>query len=94
MPTTVVLLRHGVTASTLGQLFCGRGGSDPGLTDAGQEQATRAAEWLARRGDIDHVVASPLRRAWETATVAAERLSLDVEADDDLAELAFGDWDG
>lgn len=48
-PTTVVLLRHGVTANTLARLFCGSGGADPGLTDEGRQQAARAARWLARR---------------------------------------------
>ena len=105
-PTTIVLLRHGVTASTEARLFSGRGGSDPGLTDHGRAQAARAAAWLARRagegqavgldgvGPVDLVVSSPLRRCRETAQVAAERLGLPVAVDDDLAEAAFGDWDG
>ncbi len=36
-PTVMVLLRHGVTASTVRRLFCGSGGSDPGLVDEGRE---------------------------------------------------------
>ena len=39
-------------------------------------------------------MSSPLRRTRETADLAADRLGLDVELDDDLAELAFGEWDG
>ena len=93
-PTTLVLLRHGITASTVDRLFCGSRGSDPGLTPEGREQAERAAELVARRYDVTHVVSSPLRRTRETADVAAGRLGLDVELDDDLAELAFGEWDG
>jgi probable phosphoglycerate mutase len=93
-PTTLVLLRHGVTASTEARLFCGAGGADPGLTESGRAQAQRAADWLARRLDVAHVVTSPLRRARETAAVAADRLGLGVEVDAGLAELAFGDWDG
>ncbi len=93
-PTTVLLLRHGVTASTEARLFCGSGGTDPGLTSAGKDQAERAAAWLERRGDVDRVVASPLRRAQETAAVAAGRLGLEVETDPGFAELRFGEWDG
>jgi ribonuclease H / adenosylcobalamin/alpha-ribazole phosphatase len=93
-PTTLVLLRHGVTASTEARLFCGSGGTDPGLTAAGRAQAERAGEWLVRRQPVTHVVASPLRRTRETAAVAADRLGLEVELEEDLAELEFGEWDG
>ena len=94
VPTTLILLRHGVTPSTEAQLFSGSGGSDPGLSPAGQAQAVRAAAWLDRRRDVTAVVASPLRRARETATVAADRLGLETAVDDGLTELAFGAWDG
>ena len=93
-PTTLLLLRHGVTASTEARLFCGSGGTDPGLTATGRQQAERAAGWLERRGDIDHVVASPLQRAQETAETAAARLRRDIVTDPAFAELRFGEWDG
>lgn len=93
-PTTLILLRHGVTASTLGKLFCGSGGSDPGLVAEGEEQARRAAEHLAARGGIDAIIASPLRRTQETAGVVAEALGLDVTTEPLIAEAAFGEWDG
>jgi len=94
VPTTLILLRHGVTHSTEAHLFSGAGGSDPGLTSAGRAQAVRAAAWLDRRRDVTVVVASPLRRAQETAMEAADRLGLEVTVDEDLTELAFGAWDG
>ncbi|CAN5896548.1 bifunctional RNase H/acid phosphatase [soil metagenome] len=104
VPTTVVLLRHGATASTEAKQFCGRGGSDPGLTERGHEQAQRAAGWLARRGAggaglegvgrVDVIVSSPLRRCRETAQAAADALQMPVTVVDDFAEAAFGDWDG
>jgi ribonuclease H / adenosylcobalamin/alpha-ribazole phosphatase len=101
--TTILLLRHGVTASTEARLFSGSGGADPGLTQTGRAQAERAADWLARRhvastlpgvGPVDVVVTSPLRRCRETAEVVATRLALPVAESVDLAEAAFGDWDG
>ena len=93
-PTTLLLLRHGTTQSTERRLFCGRGGSDPELTQQGRAEAERAAVWLARRGDVGGVVSSPQRRARETAAAAGATLGVEVTCDDDLAELAFGDWDG
>ncbi len=93
-PTTLILLRHGVTDNTVAKLFCGSGGSDPGLNDEGRDQAGRAATYLRRAGGIDAIVASPLRRAQETAAVVAEQLALEVGVEDGLAETAFGAWDG
>ena len=94
VPTTVLLLRHGVTASTVANLFCGAGGSDPGLLDEGREQAARAAAWLDRRGGVDALVSSPLRRTRETAQVVADQLGLEMVTEEGLAEAAFGRWDG
>jgi len=93
-PTTVILLRHGVTESTDRKLFCGSGGSDPGLTSGGVAQARRAAAWLARHGGADAIVSSPLRRTQETAAVVALELGLEVELEAGIAEAAFGEWDG
>jgi broad specificity phosphatase PhoE/ribonuclease HI len=93
-PTTVVMLRHGVTQHTVNKVFSGLGGDDPGLTDLGREQARRAAARLAKRGPIDAIISSPLRRTRETAEVVAEELGLDVQLEPGFAEAAFGDWDG
>jgi probable phosphoglycerate mutase len=93
-PTTVVMLRHGVTEHTVNKVFSGLGGDDPGLTDLGREQARRAAARLAQRGPIDVIVSSPLRRTRETAEVVAEKLGLDVQLEPGFAEAAFGEWDG
>ena len=93
-PTTVIMLRHGVTKHTLKKVFSGLGGDDPGLTDLGREQAKLAAARLARRGPIDAIVSSPLRRTLETAAVVAEELGLDVQIEPGFAEMAFGEWDG
>jgi probable phosphoglycerate mutase len=93
--TTLVLLRHGVTASTERKAFSGSGGTaDPELTEAGREQARRAADWLAEHAAIDAIVASPMLRTRETAAAVADVLGLPVEVDDGLVETAFGDWDG
>ena len=93
-PTTIILLRHGVTQSTERKLFCGSGGADPGLTPTGVEQAQRAASWLKRLGGVDAIISSPLQRTRETAAVVANELGLDVELEAGLAEASFGEWDG
>lgn len=92
--TTLVLLRHGVTAATERKVFSGSGSHDPELTETGHDQARRAARWLADRGGIDAIVASPMLRTRETAAAAAEVLGLPVEIEDGFIETSFGDWDG
>ncbi|WP_167409620.1 bifunctional RNase H/acid phosphatase [Streptomyces africanus] len=93
-PATFVLLRHGETPLTPQKRFSGSGGSDPTLSDAGREQAERAAALLARRGTIQAIVSSPLARTRETAGIVAARLGLDVSVDDGLRETDFGAWEG
>ncbi len=94
LEATLLLLRHGETRHTGERRFSGSGGADPGLVERGRAQAERSAAALAARGGIQAVVTSPLRRARETAAVAAAALGLDVEVDEGFAECAFGAWDG
>ncbi|MFF7788900.1 bifunctional RNase H/acid phosphatase [Streptomyces sp. NPDC007991] len=93
-PATFVLLRHGETPLTPQKRFSGSGGTDPALSEAGREQAERAAALLARRGTIQAIVSSPLARTRETAGIVAARLGLDVSVDDGLRETDFGAWEG
>lgn len=93
-PTTLRLLRHGETAHTTQKRFSGSGGHDPDLSDRGLAQAGAAAAMLVARGGIDRVVSSPLARARRTAGIVAGQLGLEVEVDDDVAECAFGEWEG
>jgi broad specificity phosphatase PhoE/ribonuclease HI len=94
-PTTLVLVRHGATDHTIDKRFSGRGGQDPALNADGRAQVRAVADWLAPLADeIDVVLASPLRRTRETAEIIAERLAHTVEVEEDLAEAAFGTWEG
>jgi broad specificity phosphatase PhoE/ribonuclease HI len=93
-PATFVLLRHGETPLTPQKRFSGSGGTDPSLSDIGREQARRAAEALAERGTIQHILASPLTRTRQTAEAVADRLGLDVTVEDGLIETDFGAWEG
>ena len=92
--TTLLLLRHGVTAYTPQRRFSGRGGADLPLTADGRGQAQAAAAAVQAVGGVEVVIASPLRRTRETAEYVADRLGLAVAVDDDWVECAFGDWDG
>jgi probable phosphoglycerate mutase len=91
-PTRLLLLRHGQTELSAQRRYSGRG--NPALTDVGRRQAGAAARFLAERGGIAAVFASPLQRAYDTAATAARALGLDVTVDDGLIETDFGAWDG
>ena len=90
--TTVThLLRHGQTEHTPERRYSGR--NDLPLSATGRAEAEAAAVRAKELG-IDVVVASPLRRARETAEVVGAVLGLPVQYDDDLVELDFGDLEG
>lgn len=91
-PTRLLLLRHGQTDLSRQRRYSGRG--NPELTDTGRRQAADAARYLAAKGGISAVVSSPLQRAYDTATAAADALGLAVTVDDDLTETDFGQWEG
>jgi ribonuclease H / adenosylcobalamin/alpha-ribazole phosphatase len=91
-PTTTVLLRHGDTPLSAEKRFSGLG--DAALTMTGAGQAREAALALRERGGIEAIVSSPLRRAWQSAQIAAIILDMDVLADQDLRETDFGEWEG
>jgi len=95
-PTTLVLLRHGVTPHTSGKRFSGGlAGDNPGLSDEGREQVRAAAAWLTELKDrIDVVVCSPVRRTRESAEIVAAELGLPLEEEPGFAEMEFGAWDG
>ncbi|WP_341242200.1 bifunctional RNase H/acid phosphatase [uncultured Nocardioides sp.] len=95
-PTTLVLVRHGVTRHTAAKRFSGGlGGDDPALSEEGLAQARDTADWLTGLGErVDAVVSSPVRRTRETAEVVAARLERTVEVEPGFAEMEFGEWDG
>jgi broad specificity phosphatase PhoE/ribonuclease HI len=95
-PTTLVLVRHGVTKHTLDKRFSGGlASSDPPLNDEGREQARATGEWLAPlSGTFDALVSSPVRRTRETAEILAEFFDLAIEEEPAIAEMEFGTWDG
>ncbi|MEO9180688.1 MAG: histidine phosphatase family protein [Acidimicrobiales bacterium] len=91
--TTVLLVRHGVTATT-GIVLPGRAPglhlSERGVAQA-QEAALRIAA-LAKKPVALYV--SPLERARETAAPIASALRLRAKVERGLLECDFGDWTG
>ncbi|MEO9323462.1 bifunctional RNase H/acid phosphatase [Nocardioides sp. C4-1] len=94
--TTLVVVRHGVTAHTSAKRFSGGlGGDNPSLSDEGREQIGAAAEWLLPMADeIDAIIASPVRRTRESADILSDRLGVAVSEEPRFAEMEFGHWDG
>ncbi|GAB2469095.1 bifunctional RNase H/acid phosphatase [Streptosporangium sandarakinum] len=91
--TSLLLLRHGETPFSAERRFSGVG--DPELTSAGIAQAEAAAARLSRPPyGIQVVVSSPLKRARATAEIVAAMLGLEVEVEEGLREVDFGDWEG
>ncbi len=90
--TVTLLLRHGQTPLSVDRRFAGLG--DIELTETGVRQAKLAGERLAARGGVDVIVASPLRRARQTAEEVAAATGAPVEFDGDLRETDFGEWEG
>ncbi len=90
--TTIILVRHGQTATT-GKLLPGRA---PGLhlADTGRQQAERAAARIAELDTVDAIYTSPLERARETAAPIAKARGLRAHVDRGLLECDFGDWTG
>jgi probable phosphoglycerate mutase len=88
--TRLLVVRHGQSEWNATGRWQGR--ADPALTDEGRRQSKVAGGAL---GTFDAVVASPLLRAAETATIIAERLGIGpVLTDPDLVERDAGEWQG
>jgi probable phosphoglycerate mutase len=85
-------LRHGQTAMSRANVFCGRR-LDPALTAEG---LAMAESFAAAYRDLawQAIYSSPLDRALATAAPLARELALPVERRDELAELDYGRWDG
>ncbi len=89
--TRVFAIRHGETAWNLATRIQGQ--LDIGLNETGRWQAGRLAEALSGEC-LAAVYSSDLSRAFDTATVAAERAGLRVVIDSGLRERHFGSFQG
>jgi glucosyl-3-phosphoglycerate phosphatase len=91
VPISIYLARHGRTRLNAAGML--RGHLDPPLDAVGLLEASHLARALAAyRPKL--IVASPLRRAVETARFVAEKCNLEVEVDDRLIDRDYGRWSG
>lgn len=87
----LLLVRHAQSAWNAGRRFQGR--ADPELSEHGRAQA-EALQRLLRGRRLTAVYSSPLRRARETAAIAAREHGLPVNVLPELSELGLGRWEG
>jgi len=90
--TTVLLVRHGLTATT-GHVLTGWMPGIP-LDDRGRAQAAALAARLAPL-HLDAIISSPLERCMQTAAaIAAGRDGQPVITEERVGECRYGDWTG
>lgn len=85
----IVLVRHGETVGQSSIRYYGA--TDIALSGLGRDQAARAREVIGER-IFDCVVASPLERAWKTASIISPGARIRLEAG--FREIDFGYWEG
>ncbi len=91
--TMITLIRHGETAWNLEGRW--QGHADVPLSDRGRIQARLLAVRLEAEGrQVDHLYASDLQRAWETALLIAPALKVPVQPLPAMREVHIGAWSG
>ena len=89
----IIFLRHGESIGNLERRWQGQ--ADYPLTETGSEQARALGNrWLAEGRRFDHILASPQKRAKETADIIAGILNLTVKTDPIWMERNIGDVAG
>lgn len=87
----LLVSRHGETFWNVEERVCGL--TDVSLTEKGIAQARMLAEKVKNRG-IDIIISSPLKRAYTTAHIVADRIGVSVETDKRLIEQNYGQYEG
>ncbi len=90
METKLIFVRHGEAAGNIERVF--HGFTNSALTERGRLQVERLGEHLSTQ-KIDHVYASDLIRAYETAKAVAKHHNLSVEIDSRFREINGGKWE-
>ncbi len=90
MKTKLIFVRHGFSESNRNNTFTGQ--ADAPLTEIGQLQAQRAAEYL-KNTQIDKIYSSPLSRAYDTGVPIAKGRNLDIIPEEGLMEINSGKWE-
>lgn len=85
-------LRHGQTASSRANTFCGSGLDIP-LTSEGEEMGRAFAEYY-KNEKWQTIYCSPLQRTRRTAEMIAGGGNVPIEPESNLREIAYGAWEG
>ena len=87
----IYLIRHGETSwNTLGRL---QGRTDIELNENGIRLAKITGEKL-KDVHFDLAIASPLKRAYETAGLVLGDRNIPILTDERIEEISFGEWEG
>lgn len=84
--------RHGQTVYNKQEIILGT--TDMELDETGEKQALELAERIERLGNIDLIIASPMKRAMKTARAVAEKCGISIIADERLREWDYGGYEG
>ena len=87
----IYIARHGQTEWNSRNKICGL--TDIELTEEGREQAIKLAESLKDK-DIRVIIASPLKRAVETAGYISRAINVPITTDERLKEQDYGVYEG
>ena len=87
----IYFTRHGETQWNALNKICGL--TDIDLTERGVMQAKELAEKLADK-KIDIIIASPMKRAQQTAKIVAEKCPAPIMTDERLIEQNYGIYEG
>ncbi|MFN3786887.1 histidine phosphatase family protein [Sulfurihydrogenibium azorense] len=87
----IYLCRHGESEYNAKKIV--QGHIDTQLTEKGIKQAKALGEFLKDK-NIQKIVSSDLKRAYQTAKTVADILGLQVNVDERIREMHFGTWEG
>lgn len=87
----IYIVRHGETLWNRDKRL--QGSTDIELSDYGRELAIKTGEALIDT-HFDRIYSSPLKRAYETASLIRSNRSIDIITDDRIRELSFGHFEG
>ncbi|HRR76089.1 MAG TPA: histidine phosphatase family protein [Ruminococcus sp.] len=84
--------RHGQTEYNRTDTILGT--TDIELNETGISQAKELADKVCTLGNIDIIIASPMKRALKTAKIVAEAIGKDIIIDERLKEWNYGEYEG
>jgi alpha-ribazole phosphatase len=87
----IFLVRHGITVWNMEHRYQGQ--SDTELSEEGEKQARKAAEYLKEQ-NLQAIYSSDLSRCLQTARIINEQVKLDLIVEPRFKEISFGIWEG